>query len=506
MVATTVGNPSHEQMNRPLSRRLAACGAFLLILSAFAWPARAAIPQIEREALIALYNSTNGDGWTDKPGWKTPPLHTDGFAMPGTEETWYGITVASDHVSHIQLYENNLTGGIPAQLGNLTNLQGLYLYGNQLTGGIPTQLGNLTNLQYFDLEGNQLTSSIPSQLGNLTNLQQLWLQGNQFTGSIPSQLGNLTNLQYLDLEGNQLTGGIPTQLGNLTNLESLLLDNNQLTGGIPTELGNLTKLQAEWLDLRWNALYTTDSALRAFLNSKQEGGDWESTQTVAPTGVTAGSPTATSLTVSWTPIAYTDDTGGYRVFYSASSSGGPYTLFSSTANKSASSLTVTGLAPSSGYYFVVQTQTAPHSWNQNTVVSEQSAPPAFGTTGPACTAPSISASPANQQICSGETADLSVTVSGSAPLHYQWYRGAAGNTTDPVGTDSPDFTTPALTGTTSFWVRVTNDCGSADSAAATITVRKPPAITAHPQSQTILSGQTATLTVEASGSTPLHYD
>ncbi len=445
MGATNVGNPSHEQMSRPLLRRLAACGAFLLVLAAAAGSARAAIPQIEREALIALYTSTNGDGWTDKTGWKTPPLHTDGFAMPGTEGSWYGITVESDHVSRIYFYQNNLTGNIPSELGNLTNLWKLELYNNQLTGSIPSQLGNMTDLLGLDLTGNQLAGCIPSQLSNLTNLEYLRLSGNQLTGSIPSQLGNMTDLWSLELTGNQLAGSIPSQLSNLTNLE------------------------AGRLDLRWNALYTTDNALRTFLNSKQSGGNWESTQTVTPTGVTAGSPTASSLTVSWTPIAYTGDTGGYQVFY-ASSSGGPYTLFGTTANKSASSLAVTGLAPSSGYYFVVQTQTDPHGLNQNTVLSEQSAPPAFGAT-IACTAPSISASPANQWICSGETADLSVTVSGSAPLHYQWYRGAAGNTTDPVGTDSPDFTTPALTGTTSFWVRVTNDCGSADSAAATVSMQ-----------------------------------
>ena len=51
----------------------------------------AAIPPSERAALIALYNSTNGDGWTDKSGWKTPPLDTDGFAMPALRRFSEGI-------------------------------------------------------------------------------------------------------------------------------------------------------------------------------------------------------------------------------------------------------------------------------------------------------------------------------------------------------------------------------------------------------------------------------
>ena len=44
----------------------------------------------KRAALIAFYNMTDGDNWTDNSGWKTLPLHSDGFAMPGTEGSWFG--------------------------------------------------------------------------------------------------------------------------------------------------------------------------------------------------------------------------------------------------------------------------------------------------------------------------------------------------------------------------------------------------------------------------------
>ena len=118
---------------------------FLMVLS-IPLTVYADIPASERVALIALYNSTNGDGWTDNSGWKTEPLDTDGFAMPGTENTWYGISVTSDSVDIISLVQNSLTGAIPSELENLTNLSGLNLFGNQLTGPIPPELGNLTNL------------------------------------------------------------------------------------------------------------------------------------------------------------------------------------------------------------------------------------------------------------------------------------------------------------------------------------------------------------------------
>ena len=46
------------------------------------------------------------------------------------------------------------------------------LAGNQLTGEIPAELGNLTSLIWLDLYSNQLTGEIPAELGSLSNLTQ----------------------------------------------------------------------------------------------------------------------------------------------------------------------------------------------------------------------------------------------------------------------------------------------------------------------------------------------
>jgi hypothetical protein len=86
------------------------------------------------------------------------------------------------------------------------------------------------------------------------------------------------------------------------------------------------------------------AALRAFLDSKQIGGDWESTQTVAPSDLTAGAPGPDTVPLSWTPILYTADTGGYRIWY-GTQAGGPYSLGGTTAGKTVAASAVGGLSP-----------------------------------------------------------------------------------------------------------------------------------------------------------------
>ena len=195
----------------------------------------------DRAALEALYHATGGPEWFDDKNWlSNKPL-----------DEWYGVTTNSEgRVTELELGfpgGNNLTGPIPPELGNLSNLEGLVIYDNQLTGPIPPELGNLFNLEHLSLHENQLTGPIPPELGNLSNLKGLDIGENQLTGPIPPELGNLSNLEFLWLNRNQLTGPIPTELGNLSNLEVLWLDQNQLTGPIPPELGNLSNLEHLWI-------------------------------------------------------------------------------------------------------------------------------------------------------------------------------------------------------------------------------------------------------------------
>ena len=196
----------------------------------------------ERSLLVALYNATDGDNWTNKTNWLSD----------NDISTWHGVSVSNGWVTGLDLRNNNLTGTIPTELGNLINLTYLNLSYNELSGEIPEELSKLTKLEHLYLGNNELSGAIPVELGKLTKLEYLDFRDNELSGAIPVELGNLANLTYLDFEINKLNGSIPVELGNLSNLTYLRLEHNELSGAIPVELSNLTKL--EYLYLGDNAL------------------------------------------------------------------------------------------------------------------------------------------------------------------------------------------------------------------------------------------------------------
>ena len=144
---------------------------FLILSNGIFLDALAQIPPIERAALIDLYSNSDGDHWEDNSGWKALPLDVDGFAISGTEGSWYGVTVVIDTVTEIDHHSNNLTGDIPSSISDLLNLTSLNLGENQLIS-IPPEIGNLASLTTLNLEWNQLTS-IPPEIGNLSRLTNL---------------------------------------------------------------------------------------------------------------------------------------------------------------------------------------------------------------------------------------------------------------------------------------------------------------------------------------------
>ena len=295
----------------------------------------------------------------------------------------------------IVLATNALTGPIPANITSLPAIESLDLSGNQLSGTIPPDIGRLQTLVYLILGDNELTGTIPDsvwdlrnlsdlrldhlhltgtlspRVGGLTKLEVLFLEDNDLTGTIPPAIGSLSELQYLSLGSDRFSGSIPRELGQLKKVIGLDLSGNNLRSPIPTELTGMTALPDGGADFGYNALSTSDVALRDFLNRKQYDRDFTVTQTVTPAGVHVTQTTDRGATVEWTPIAYLYDEGGYQVRASLTPGGAPVSI-ATTADKQIASITVRGLQPSTMYFFTVASVTHPHDFQRNVVVSDPS--------------------------------------------------------------------------------------------------------------------------------------
>ena len=140
-------------------------------------------------------------------------------------EQWSGVTMENGRVVKLVLECFELTGVVPAEIGQLTSLRVLNLNENLLES-VPAEIWQLTWLVELDLDDNELTS-LPAEIGQLTSLQVLSLYGNHLT-SLPAEIGQLASLEKLNLGGNQLTS-LPAEIGQLTSLEELYLNRNQLT-------------------------------------------------------------------------------------------------------------------------------------------------------------------------------------------------------------------------------------------------------------------------------------
>lgn len=206
------------------------------------------IPQEERDALIALYNSTDGPNWTNtkannKP-WKIDDPTSD-------VSTWYGVYTFNGHVVSINLCinvnGNNLNGSL-TDLSPLTELSYLCLgspnsyYSSRLSGDI-NYISKNYKLQNLQLQSGLLTGNLESLI-NLKELMYITIYGN-ISGQIPLGIQNLTKLENLNLI-TKVNGGFEN-LGNLSTLKSMTLQYNDILSKpnnnvIPYSFSNLQNL------------------------------------------------------------------------------------------------------------------------------------------------------------------------------------------------------------------------------------------------------------------------
>ena len=494
----------HGRIMRNLILMVCICA----LCCSFIQPAQAQVNATDSLALVALYNSTNGPGWTNKTNWLTGPV-----------STWFGVTVGNGRVNNISLQNNNLngilpsalgslsalhdlqlsqnqlSGSIPVEIGNLTKLVQLFLFSNHLSGQIPAEIGNLSALQTLFLYENQLSGKIPPEIGNLTKLTQLILGSNQLSGSIPSEIGNLTALQILWLYYNQLSGTIPQEIGNLTQLIQLYLNNNQLSGSIPTGISNLTTLQYFRLD---NNQFTNLSLLPAsMINGATLGGNYftfddivpnlSHISTYSPQAIVGDTKTSTVTIGSSYSINLGIDASLTTNVYKWYKDGVLY----STTSVNHLDFSSIKLSDAGVYTCTITNPGAP-------LLTLTSNPVTISVTGLQITTQPLSVSQ-----CSGASATFSVAATGTTALTYSWRK----NGTAIANTNKASYTIDNISATDagSYDVVITDtNNASITSGAATLTVNASPTITGTTPGSVTGSG-TVTLGATASAGATINW-
>ncbi|CAL0310160.1 unnamed protein product [Lupinus luteus] len=165
--------------------------------------------------------------------------------LNGSIPSWIG---QMDNLFYLDFSNNSLTGEIPKSLTELKGLITPNCSRSNFTvsAGIPLLVKrnkSASGLQYNQassfppsiyLSNNNLSGNIWPEIGQLKALHVLDLSRNNITGTIPSSISEMENLETLDLSYNDLNGTIPLSFNNLTFLSKFSVAYNRLQGSIPT--------------------------------------------------------------------------------------------------------------------------------------------------------------------------------------------------------------------------------------------------------------------------------
>ncbi|KAK9068709.1 hypothetical protein SSX86_012824 [Deinandra increscens subsp. villosa] len=148
---------------------------------------------------------------------------------------WDGIMCdKSNRVISINLQSKSLTGTLPSEINQLSQLQTLAVERNSISGDLPT-LANLTNLRQIFLDSNNFASIPPDFFSGLNGLQIVSISDNPDLSpwSIPETLDQSDKLHSFLASNAKITGNLPEIFDRLYNLQNLRLSYNNLTGKLP---------------------------------------------------------------------------------------------------------------------------------------------------------------------------------------------------------------------------------------------------------------------------------
>jgi V8-like Glu-specific endopeptidase len=136
------------------------------------------ISKKECNALIVLYESTDGENWTDNSGWN----------VTNTPCSWYGVTCKNGSVEKLELSNNNLNGSISKKFFKLKKLEKLDLSYNEIDASILKNVKKFKNLITLLLNNCKLSGKIPNSLTKLNKLEELDLHDNCLKTKVSNKL------------------------------------------------------------------------------------------------------------------------------------------------------------------------------------------------------------------------------------------------------------------------------------------------------------------------------
>ncbi|OAE30148.1 hypothetical protein AXG93_4295s1010 [Marchantia polymorpha subsp. ruderalis] len=153
----------------------------------------------------------------------------------------------------LDLSENNYSDSFPDSLGRIRTLRELNLRHNKLSGELPLfSPKSLDNLEMLSLSSNMFNGTLISLMGALDeSIQNLDLSNNKFVGPVPGNIEMLKNLENLDMSNNQLSSELAVNFTKLRNLKNLNLSLNNLNGTVPDSIWNSSNLQFVLGDNPW---------------------------------------------------------------------------------------------------------------------------------------------------------------------------------------------------------------------------------------------------------------